>query len=342
MGRVAALFLWGCLAVFGSSRICVASDKQLCQYIDAQGKLTLVDSEQKVPASLRSSARCFTLAPSANSPKSSSDNLASPEELTLKGSVREENMLSSVGHIKLRWPRSVEVLFGRTPQKAMAEAAQTVSRALRQGGFPTSIQSLSLDWQVVFMDADLPATQIPSYLIHNCHPGWMTPPANIYIVAQRVTSGCSGARAVASRVGDVQLTQVLIHEMGHAVEYQLFEGLKNFDRMRSEGFATWFEDYASDYSSIVPHGQAKERTLALARQSLKHSATEFNFQGSAEDYSRAALYFMAVVDRRGISGLMDVYRTMQQQNLSFVDAIKERFNWTDKQLQKEIERCAKL
>ena len=42
--------------------------------------------------------------------------MAQPEDVKLKGTVRKESISSSIGHIELRWPRKVELLFGRTPR----------------------------------------------------------------------------------------------------------------------------------------------------------------------------------------------------------------------------------
>ena len=128
--------------------------------------------------------------------------------------------------------------------------------------------------------------------------------------------------------------------MGHAIEYALLKDQIEHDRMRAEGFATWFEQYAADFSSLIPRGQVHSSVLALARASIQQSGSNFTFNGTAEDYSRASLYMMTAVDRRGIAGLMSVYKTMTSQKLSIADAIKKEFAWTDSQLSKEMVRVA--
>ena len=267
--------------------------------------------------------------------------LAQPEEIKLSGNVRKENMASSIGRIELRWPRKVEILFGRTPQRAMADAARTASRALKSANFPTALQTLDMNWSVVFMDEDLPESQIPQTLISNCHPAWMTPPSNIYVVAQRVAAGCSAGKNPGTQVADSVLAQVLLHEIGHAVEYQLLGKMQGTDRMRAEGFATWFERYASQYSTVISRGSVKEQHYALARKAFQE-VPYFAFRGSASDYAQASMFFSAIETRRGVKGIIEVYETMTQDRLTFFPALKKRLYWDEKRLMQEVKRVLGL
>ena len=321
------LFLFaGFLAFSGAVS---AAPREFCLYKDFSGTIKQTDSRQKVPISLRGAARCFSA--------SDNQNLARPEEIELKGAVRREDMVSPLGRIELRWPRIVEVLFGRTPQRAMADAAATVNRVLKKAGFPARLRTLNLQWQVVFMDEKLPEKQIPAYLVNSCHPAWMTPPSNIYVIAQRVASGCSGQK-VASSYADAQLAQVLIHEIGHALEHLLLGAADTPDRMRAEGFATWFEIYASESSSVIPHGSVRKIYQSLAQQSIHESPDGFQFSGSAADYARASLYFSAVVERRGVASLMEVYENMRAERTDLLNAIRKIMGWDEKKLAQEIKK----
>ncbi|MCC6953310.1 MAG: hypothetical protein IT290_04265 [Deltaproteobacteria bacterium] len=286
-----------------------------------------VNALADVPYELRKHAKCF---------RSSQDTyLAKPQDIELQGSIRREQISSPVGTIHMRWPRKVETQFGRTPLRAMTDVANTVSKALRRASFPSRLQSLNLEWQVIFLDAELPETQIPAYLIANCHPGWMTPPANIYIVAQRVTGGCSNTR-VPERVADKELAEVLVHEMGHAIEYHLLEGTNGGDRMRAEGFATWFEGYASDFSSLLNSRNIIDEQKRRAKASIQQSQGYFAFKGSAEDYARAAMNFYAISSRRGVSSLIDVYERMVRDNVGFMVAVDKELDWDAERLAEEI------
>ncbi len=302
--------------------------QEMCVYIDKSGAFKQVNSREKVPAAFRKSAKCFK--------QSQKNHLAKPDEIELKGNVREIDMSSSIGRMELKWPRKVETLFGRTPQRALADAARSVSRAIKSAGFPSKLRTMNLDWKVIFLDAELPSKQIPSYLVSNCHPAWMTPPANIYVVAQRVVAGCSGQNVKKGRVNDAQLAEVLLHEIGHAVENQLIGGSMGGDKKRSEGFATWFESFSSDFSTVIKDGSVKKEHFDLARTSFRHSPTSFYFQGSAYDYARASMYFHSVYSKRKVYGIVDLYDLLKEKRLPIREAVKETMKWTDKRLNEQI------
>jgi hypothetical protein len=252
--------------------------------------------------------------------------MVNPNEIGLRGTVRSEDMASSMGRVRLRWPRQVETLFGKTPQRAVADAARTVSHVLKTASFPTKLQTLNLDWDVVFMDEDAGRQQTPGSLVSNCHPAWMTPPANLYVVAPRVAAGCGGGATPGSAVTDPELAHVLIHEMGHAVEFALLRQ-PDSDHMRAEGFATWFESYASDFSSIIAHGSVRNRYHDWARESFKKNAGWFKFGGTIEDYGRAEVLFEAISARRGVGGVMEVYRNMNERGVTFAEAVRMVTGW---------------
>lgn len=327
--RLAVRILLGVLVSWPSYEA-AAENTEVCLYQDDQGKIQQVNSRERVPVSKRSQARCFSA--------KQHQYLAAPQDIELKGTTRREDMVSSVGRIELRWPRKVETLFGRTPQRAMADAATSVSRALRSAGFPPKLQSLNLDWKVVFMDEEVPERQIPTYLVNNCHPAWMTPPSNIYVVAQRAAAGCGAGQTVRTSDADARLAHILIHEMGHAIEYQLLEGAQSGDRMRAEGFASWFEQFGADYSSVIPKGSVRALYASAGKASLRASPGVFHFSGSFEDYARAALYFRAIEERRGVRGVMDVYSLIRDEGLPLLSAIERRMSWDSARIQSEVGR----
>jgi hypothetical protein len=303
-----------------------ADPKESCFFRDSNGVEYVTHDKSAIPQPFRATARCVSGAQDRY--------LAPPDEVALKGNIREQSISTPLGRMNLRWPRSVEKLFGRTPERALVDAAQAVSRALKSQGFPLNVQQLSQSWNVVFMDETLPTTQIPYSLISNCHPAWMTPPANLYVVSQRVVAGCGGSSG-SSQVNDAQLAQILVHEIGHAIEHQLLEGAPLSDRMRAEGFASWFEQYGSDYSSAVSGGRAEKRYGALAFVSFQSDPHGFRFDGSAHDYARASMYFHAVVEKIGVRGLMDIYAMMTHEKINFTQAIKKRLGWDEKKLNEQ-------
>lgn len=268
--------------------------------------------------------------------------LAAPQDVQLHGLNRSVDMASPIGRVTLRWQRALEDLFGSTPERAVQDAARTVSRALKRGGFPTSVTSIDLDWQIVFLSEQALARQAPAYLVNNCHPGWILPPAQIYIVPERVAAGCATEagppQTFSTSAADSALAQVLIHEMGHAVDFHLLRNNPGSDRIRAEGFASWFEQYASDFSSVIPRDAARNKYEALARQSFDQSVEPVPFSGSGADYGRASMYIRALVERKGVAGLVDVYEYMLAENLQFFDAAQKRWGWDRGQFEKEAVR----
>jgi len=331
-----------------------AMPRQLCTYVAPNGAVSQVNSIDEVPVEYRERARCFSESikperaknPAVHRPtgpteiglRSRGEELVAPEAIELDGAIRRVDMPSSIGRIRLRWPRSVETLFGRTPERAMAEAARAVSRAVKASGFPPTVSNLDLDWQVVFMAEARPDGQIPATLVSNCHPGWMTPPANIYIVAERVAAGCGGGAPADAPVADGALARVLIHEIGHAVEYRLLLEQFGRSRMRAEGFATWFTGYAADFSPLLERGAVERENLALARAALTKQGIGGVFRGGADDYARAGAIFSAIVGRRGVRGVIDVYSVMRRNDLDLLPGIESRLGWDEAHLADEVAR----
>lgn len=297
-----------------------------CIYITKEGLIKSSNSKAQIPDQYQAIAKCQIM--------EKGNFLAKPEEIDLGNTTRREEINSPLGQISLRWPRTAESLFGRTPVRAMADAAKTVSKVIRSSSFPTEVQNMNLNWNVVFMDENLPENQIPTNLISNCHPGWMTPPANIYIVAQRVAAGCGG-NAVTPSFADKKLTEVLVHEMGHALEFFMLSANNNLDKMRAEGFATWFEMHASQYSSLMDKRELTQRTAQMAALAIRNSPNIFTFSGSGEDYARAAMYFASIEDRFGLRGIISIYDAMNKQGLDLFQATEHKYSINRNQIEKE-------
>jgi hypothetical protein len=300
--------------------------KEVCVYRASDGSIKQVNSKYDVPYEQRKLSKCFK--------EGQSSYLAKPQDITLKGNLRHENIDTSLGRVNIRWPRKVEEFFGRSPLRAVTDASQTVARTLKTSAFPSFVQDLKLDWEIVFLDADLPSAQIPAKLVENCHPGWMTPPANIYIVAQRVAGLC-GKQMKLARIADSDLTETLLHEFGHAVEFYLLREVYGGNPLRAEGFATWFEIFSAKYSSVVAQGPLKNKTLRFAKKSVEINPS-FYWTGDAYDYARASMYFDTLERKRGITGLMKVYKAMALNKVSFFDAINSELYLKRNILEKEV------
>ncbi|MDD2944002.1 MAG: hypothetical protein PHC51_13680 [bacterium] len=309
------------------------SDDNLCVYRNDQGVTVQVNGQDKIPSRFKNNSHCFT--------GQNTNYLASPDNVSLEGSTGRRVLNTSLGKMELRWSRSVQSLFRRSPEKALSDAATAAAKALRSNGFPSQLaeKARTLPWKIVFMDDTAPASEIPQNLISNCHPAWMTAPANLYIVSQRVAAGCeSNRQKKAQGVSDSELAHILIHEMGHVIEYLMIGNLQSAEKMRAEGFASWFEQFASDYSSSVKDGSVKDYYMNLAKESFRSSPSGFNFQGSAYDYARASTYFHAVVRRGGIRSLIEVYDTIAKDKSSLATAISKVMRWDKQRLEEEAKK----
>ena len=298
-----------------------ASAQSQCVYADEQGNILSAPSIKEVPSRFRSKAACKDSQP-LSIPKA--------DEVDLRGGVRSSSFGSPLGTMDVRWPRQVERCFGKSPSRAISEAASAVNRALRNGRFDEKMKYARRDWSLVLIDRASAVSQFPMQLSLGGHPGFMVPPNQIYIVVDFISPNCQPSGDV-----DALLTQVLLHEMGHVLEFSLL-GESGFaaDRKRAEGFAAWFEGYSSKFSSAIPRGRVQEtyRTMVQSQSGVGSQ----QFSGSGQDYAIASLEFEAIVARKGVSGLMEVYETMSTSRCSFYDALYKKFGWDQKDLQREV------
>lgn len=294
-----------------------------CIYMTRSGKVIEATSLKEVPRIYRENAKCK---------KNDFSSISNPEDLNLKGNEGNVEIFSSVGKIKLKWSRQIQSLLGRTPQKVVTNSMNTLKRLISSSAFREKLSNINLNWNIAFMGKDLPYGQIPSYLITNCHPGWMVAPSNIYIAVDRVYNGCNGVGQ--GNVGDEELEKVMLHEIGHVVEHQLVSNLP-YDLKRSEGFATWFSIFASGYSSIVNQSKTLSYYKSLAREAIKQSPNAFNFSSSAYDYARASMCFYAIEKKKGIAGILELYNEMALGN-DFIISVAKVLNVSQEKLFQKI------
>ena len=295
-----------------------------CLYVDAQGTISQVSSLQHVPSEYRARAVCKQIR---------LEDIVAPEEVKLGNDARTATFSTDLGPMHVRWPRSIERCFATSPSRAVGEAAAGVNRALKSGRFESSLKHAHREWSLAFTDKATAVAQFPIALTMGGHPGFMIPPSQIYIITDFISPDCSG-----EKIADAVLAQVLLHEMGHVVEFLLLgERTDRPDRQRSEGFAAWFEQYSADYTRGIRHGEVKRYYTELARRAL--SRGPHGFTGSAEDYAYAALQFRAIVERRGLGALMNVYAEIRR-GLPFDDAVQKAMGWNRKTLEREMAEIA--
>jgi hypothetical protein len=204
-----------------------------------------------------------------------------------------------------------------------------VTKALRSGRFTADVRYARREWQLVFIDKAAALSQFPLDLTVNQHPGFMIPPHNIYLVSDFIAPGC-----VRSNLSEEALQRVLLHEMGHVIEYIILgEQSGIFDRERAEGFATWFEYYAM--GRLGQLGDAYRS--AVPRRRDERDLSSKVFRGTREDYLGAAVRQQAIVDKRGVSGLMSVYTVIRDRRIDFDAAVHEAIGWDKPAFLRQIE-----
>lgn len=294
--------------------------------MDSASFIRQVPRLEDVPREYREKAKCG--GGSEDAP------IADPKEVELTGAVRSSSFSTDLGRMDVRWQRKTEECFSKSPERAVADAARAANRAVKSARFSAEAKHAKADWQVVFTDKQSAFAQFPSAIAAGGHPGFMVPPSQIYIISDFVSGGCSGGP-----VADTALEQVLLHEIGHAIEHILLDGSKvPPDRARSEGFASWFEQYSAEYARDIPDGEVVAYYNGLAKEGMNGEAGAVPFDGSAQAYAVSALRFRAIVDRKGVSGLMRVYQVMAEKGISFDSAIKEVFHWNEGAMQREMVR----
>ena len=60
------------------------------------------------------------------------------------------------------------------------------------------------------------------------------------------------------------------------------------------------------------------------------------------DYARASLFFHAIVKRRGIAGLKEIYDLMAGKNFSLQQAVQAKLHWNQEKLEEEAKRVVEL
>lgn len=261
--------------------------------------------------------------------------MARPGEISLGALERSESLSSPLGAVNIRWARSAELMFGTSPERAVLESMRAVKRTLYSLGIDQSDLGDISRWEMVFVDKDLKSSELPSELLERCHPAWMTPPSNLYFVANRIAGGCSGRELFDRARADAEMAEVILHEIGHVIEYMLLKNKINPDVPHAEGFATWFTSVASDYTPFFRRGQLKREQLQLAAVSLANGVGAGGFKGTENDYVVGALPYHAVYNRLGARGIKELYRELEG-GAPMIEALKQGVDWSPIKLKEEI------
>lgn len=316
-GRLRWVFLIAALNFLPS--VTLAADA--CVYVTEKSEIVSAKSLSDVPSQYRSKAVCNDNAP---------QEIPKTEDVRLKGLYRTASFSTDIGKMEVRWLRESERCFSKSPSRIVSDAASAVNRALKNARFASEVRNRRADWSLILVDKASAVSQFPMALSLGGHPGFMVPPDQIYIVVDYLVPQCEP-----SAENDGRLLQVLLHEMGHVIDFALMNGVTTGgDRKRTEGFASWFEGYAAKNVSEIPQGSVTDRYHELAGSGASVGALDF--QGSGQDYGTASMEFETIVNRKGVAGLMILYATMRDDRCTLYEAMQKRFGWDLNDLRREV------
>lgn len=247
------------------------------------------------------------------------DSLPSPEEVQIGNLTRSADFVSELGDIEMRWPREIERCFGQVPNRAMADALTLARRVLLRFPFPKEVKNSQASWNIVFTDEKSAESQFPGNVIMGRHPGFMLPPNKIYIIADFISPDCDLKKAEV----DLLLRRVLVHEIGHVIEFTMLGEEFGKERARAEGFASWFELEAL-------RGMSKKAGEEIEQDFLKQARAEYSkkgfdprkFSGTSGGYALWAMYFQALVERKGFGALARGYKTAKETGKPLFEVIE--------------------
>ncbi len=255
-----------------------------------------------------------------------SEKSLSPDRVTLEGAQKNFTFTTPVGRLQIRWQVKSTPFFGREPYFIVKEAWIDAARILARRSFPVTIRSATFDWKLVFLDAEATARTYP-WGVGDCHPAWIRPPADIFVSAYYIGTGC-GRRQLPEHEARERLVGTLYHEFGHAVEYQLL-GLasRNKERYHSEGFAMWFEAEA-----LKDHGRSRDaaKLRAASKQYYREDWDPTTFNGGYDDYVRAYAMIDTIVAERGLRRLIKIYERLAKDpagRMNFAQAVEAEIGW---------------
>ena len=302
-----------------------SNDKISCEYETRSGKRIVVDDYNLIPRIYRENAKCVNL---------DENNLSAVKDINLKRDEANDVVYTSLGKVNLKWAKDVKGLLGKNPKRVISNAMNVVSKIISSTSFNQRLSNMNIDWNIVVMGKEIPNSQIPAYLITNCHPGWMVPPSDIYIAAHSVYKGCNGNSN--NEDADSELEQVILHELGHAIEYKLLGNRNIRDQKRAEGFATWFAIYAAGYSSNLDKTKLLSYYKNLAKTAIDNSPNSFNFSGSAYDYARASMYFYKIEQKQGVAGIIRLYDEILS-GKNFLDAVANLLSTSEDKIESKLD-----
>lgn len=236
-------------------------------------------------------------------------------------SPRGRTIRGPLGSVKLYSARTLQQMMNKDLSFEVVSAFHRAARILAYNQFPEFLRGTEYDWQLFFEHSRKRVTGGLSSA--RCHAAWMGPPANIFISADQLASNCGRMKRSSVELTE-ELGSVLVHEIGHAVEFQLMgRGFGRRQRWHSEGFATWFESL-SDGETL---SETRVSMFQLAARTLSAEWRPFRFKGSKADYARSYALIAAIAEGHSVPTLLSIYTTMDSQNCRFDQAVQQVLGW---------------
>lgn len=257
---------------------------------------------------------------------------------------RKQSIRTSLGVVTIVWSSKVEQRLKKNPKHIIGQTFKHVAQVLSSEPFLQERLPVDRAWKVVLLNQMPKVAKSGMLSASRCHSAWTGPPANIVVALDRLALGCSNVRRVvpSDQLGR-GLREVLIHEIGHVLEFQLMgKAFGRRQRWHSEGFATWFEELAAGVEQSNSSRLSISRRRKKAREVYAADWRSYLFRGTVADYFRSYAFVAAVANSRSVAGLMAVYDRMDRENISFPSAVEREFAWDENRLSEETARFLKL
>ncbi len=229
---------------------------------------------------------------------------------------------TELGNVFLRYPRNAVVLKVLSPVTSIRRSWEAGALAVLELGLPPLPKEDYPEWNVILTDQtrlEVNGSRVSSAF---CHTALMGPPADIVIDGYRLLHPCDGTPVSNP---ERALQRSLVHEIGHGVEYQLLgNGFSRRQRWHAEGFATWFETWATGKLRGEDSGKVQRLMREKAAKSFHKNWRPYLFLGSPEDYLTSYALIASVAERRPVADLVAVYRRSSEENLTLEQAVERQ------------------
>ena len=250
------------------------------------------------------------------------DDISELGRVKLTSGQKVNHLESPLGSVAVFSLASLSKHIGPRSESVIAEAFSRAREIMRTRRFPHQLQDAQYKWQIFIKERGARRSE-GALSSERCHAAWMGPPANIFLSPETLASDCGRARKSSVEISE-QLESVLVHEIGHVIEFKLMgRGFARRQRWHSEGFASWFEAYSG--GDLVE--SLRKEAIADAKRHFRSDWMPIDFRGTSADYSRSFAMIATIAERSSVSDLLRVYRNMDLEKCRFDEAVQNVLGW---------------